>query len=128
MKALPDDMDLATRKLLLQQRSAVLRELLAVQLAQTIEPVLSGANRVQAGGKWVKRHPAVVVALAVALLVWRPHGVVKAASKGWGLWQTWRRVQPLVWPLIQPLVQSFLARQAGGAEGAPQGAKSDKGA
>jgi hypothetical protein len=44
MKALPPDMDLATRKLLLQQRSAVLRELLAVQLSQTwqrMEPVVS---------------------------------------------------------------------------------------
>ncbi|MGE5451631.1 MAG: YqjK family protein [Acidobacteriota bacterium] len=104
MKPLAGQADLATRKLLLQQRSAVLRELLSVQLAQSIEPALTAADRVQAGGKWVKRHPAVVAAVVAALLVWRPAGVVKVAGKGWWLWQTWRRLQPVIWPVLQSIL------------------------
>ncbi len=113
MKALPPDMDLATRKLLLQQRSTVLRELLTVQWAQTIDPVLSAADRVQAGGKWVKRHPSIVAALAAVLLVWRPRGVAKLAGKGWWLWQTWRRLRPLV----QPIVAQWMAAARSPSEG-----------
>lgn len=121
MKALPPDMDLVTRKLLLQQRSAVLRELLSVQLAQTIEPALSTADRVQAGGQWVKRHPAIVAALAAALLAWRPRGVAKLAGKGWWLWQTWRRLQPVIQPIIQPIVAQWMSAAGSPADPAKGG-------
>lgn len=96
MKALPADTDLATRKLLLQQRSAVLRELLSVQVSQTVAPVLNAADRIQAGGHWMKQHPALLAAVAVGLLAWRPRGALKWAGKGWTLWQTWQRIAPLV--------------------------------
>ena len=96
MKALPPDMDLATRKLLLQQRSAVLRELLAVQLSQTVAPVIHTADRVQAGSQWIKRHPVWVAAVALGLMVWRPRGAFKWAGKAWALWQTWQRMEPVV--------------------------------
>ena len=96
MKALPPDIDLATRKLILQQRSAVLRELLAVQLAQTVAPVIQTADRVEAGGKWIKRHPVWIAALALGLMVWRPRGAFKWAGKAWALWQTWQRMAPVV--------------------------------
>lgn len=96
MKTLPPDVDLATRKLLLQQRSAVLRELLAVQLAQTVAPVIHTADRVQVGSKWIKRHPVWVAVAVMGLLVWRPRGALKWAGKAWTLWQTWQRMEPVV--------------------------------
>lgn len=96
MKTLPPDIDLATRKLLLQQRSAVLRELLAVQLAQTVAPVIHTAERVQTGSKWIKRHPVWIAAAVMGLLVWRPRGALKWAGKAWTLWQTWQRMEPVV--------------------------------
>ncbi|HET8694000.1 MAG TPA: YqjK family protein [Aquabacterium sp.] len=96
MKSLPPERDLATRKLLLQQRSAVLRELLALQLERTVEPMFSAADKLNEGGRWVRKHPALMGVLGAALLIWRPRGAMSVLSKGLGLWQTWLRIRPLV--------------------------------
>ncbi|HET8870241.1 MAG TPA: YqjK family protein [Aquabacterium sp.] len=96
MKGLPAEQDLATRKLLLQQRSAVLRELLTLQLERTVEPMFSAADKMQEGGRWVRKHPVWVGLLGAVLLVWRPRGALNMLSKGVGLWQTWLRIQPVV--------------------------------
>lgn len=96
MTPLPPEADLRTRKLLLQQRSAVLREVLAVQLERTLAPVNQAANKAQEGGRWLRQHPLLVGVAAAALLVWRPQGAVSLLSRGWGLWKTWQRVAPLV--------------------------------
>lgn len=96
MKPLPPETDLRTRKLLLQQRSAVLREVLAVQLERTLAPVNQVANKAQEGGRWLRKHPILVGVAAAALLVWRPQGAVSLLSRGWGLWKTWQRIAPVV--------------------------------
>jgi hypothetical protein len=79
--------ELATRKLLLRQRSAVLRHVLAVQVNQTLAPALRVADQVQAGGRWLRGHPALVVAAAAALLVWRPSAILSMVSRGLWLWR-----------------------------------------
>lgn len=84
--------ELATRKLLLQQRSAVLRHVLALQVNQTLAPALRVVDQVQSGGRWLRGHPALVVAAAAALLVWRPRTILRMAGRGWWLWQTWLRL------------------------------------
>lgn len=98
--ALPHDEDLATRKLILQQRSAIQRQMLAIQLKRTLGPALQTADRLQAGGAWAKRHPVLVAGVAAALLAWRPRVILGAAGRAWALWQTWQRVQPVVRRLL----------------------------
>lgn len=84
--------ELATRKLLLQQRSAVLRQVLAVQVNQTLAPALRVADQVQSGGRWLRGHPVLVVAAAAALLVWRPRAILRMVGQGWWAWQAWQRL------------------------------------
>jgi hypothetical protein len=91
----PSD-DLAMRKLLLQQRSAVLRQVLAVQVNQTLAPALGVAQRVQAGGQWLRRHPALVVGAAAALLVWQPKGIFRWGRRLIWAWQTWQHIRAAI--------------------------------
>jgi len=92
--------ELALRKRLLQQRSAVLRHTLGAQIGQGVAPVLAGADRVVAAGQWLRRHPAVLIGAAAALLVWRPKGVIVGAlgmaGRAMWLWQSWHKLQPLL--------------------------------
>ena len=91
---------LALKKRMLQQRSAVLRRTLATQVGQGVGPVLGGADKLMATGQWLRRHPALLVGSAVALLVWRPKGLLRGAlslaGRGLWLWQTWQKLQPVV--------------------------------
>lgn len=96
MKPLPPDLDLSTRKLMLQQRSAVLRELLAVQWQQTTEPVRGGLDRAQRAGSWLKQHPLWVGAVVLGLIIWRPKGVARWMSRGLSAWQAWQHMSPVV--------------------------------
>lgn len=84
--------ELATRKLLLQQRSAVLRHVLALQVNQTLAPAMRVADQLQSGGRWLRGHPALVVGAAAALLVWRPRAILSMAGRGLWLWQTWQHL------------------------------------
>ena len=97
--------ELALRKLMLQQRSAVLRHTLAIQVGEHVAPALGLADRVVASGQWLKRHPALLVGTTVALLIWRPktglQGILSWASRGLALWQTWQQLQPVVARLVQ---------------------------
>lgn len=98
---MPDRMsELALKKRMLRQRSEVLRLTLAVQVNAKVEPLLGLADRAVSTGRWMGRHPYWMVAAAVALSVWRPLGVVRLASRGLWLWQTWQRLQPVVVPLL----------------------------
>ena len=98
--------DLALRKLMLQQRCAVQREVLAVQVRQTFAPAVRTVAQVKAGGQWVKQHPWLVALAGGLLLAWRPRAAVGLLGRGWGLWQTWRRLRPTVQRMLE------LARQA----------------
>lgn len=92
--------ELALRKRALQQRSALLRRTLAQQVGMHVSPALGMADRVVASGRWLRQHPAWLIGGAVALLVWRPKGLLQWAGRGLWLWQTWQRVQPMLAPLL----------------------------
>lgn len=91
--ASPDDLRL--RKLMLLQRSAVQRQMLAIQARQVMAPAVRVADRVKAGGQWVRAHPGLVAGVGVFLLAWRPKAVLSLAARSLGLWSTVRRVLPL---------------------------------
>jgi hypothetical protein len=120
--------ELALKKRLLQQRSAVLRHTLGAQIGQGVAPVLAGADRVVAAGQWLRRHPALLIGAAAALLVWRPKGVIAGAlgmaGRGVWLWQSWHKLQPLLARVraqamaLQSEPESALSRVRGGAQGA----------
>lgn len=92
--------ELALKKRMLRQRSAVLRHAFALQVDARVAPLAGLADRAVSTGRWVGRHPYWVVAAAVALAVWRPKGVVRLAGRGLWVWQTWQRLQPVVLPLL----------------------------
>ena len=87
--------DLQLRKLMLLQRSAVQRQMLAIQARQIMAPAVRVADRVKAGGQWVRAHPALVAGAAALMLAWRPKAVLGLAARSLGLWSTVRRVLPL---------------------------------
>ena len=97
--------ELALRKLMLQQRSAVLRHTLAIQVSEHVAPALGLADRVVASGQWLKRHPSLLVGAAVALLIWRPKSglqdLLRWAGRGLTLWQTVQRLLPVMADLPQ---------------------------
>lgn len=94
MSESPHD-DLRLRKLMLQQRSAVQRQVLAIQSRQLLAPVARTVGRVKAGGQWVREHPALLAGVAALLLAWRPKAVLGLAARSLGLWSTVRRVLPV---------------------------------
>lgn len=118
MKPLPPDLDLATRKLLLQQRSAVLRELLAVQWQQASAPVRGGLERAQRASAWIKGHPLWVGAVVLGLLIWRPRGVGRWMSRGISLWQAWQQ--------FSPVVERWMRRRANAPATAPSDTRADQ--
>ena len=87
--------DLRLRKLMLQQRSAVQRQILGIQSRQLLAPVVQTVVRVKAGGQWVREHPALVAGLAAVLVAWRPKAVLGLAARSLGWWSTVRRVLPV---------------------------------
>jgi hypothetical protein len=91
----PTHDDLRLRKLMLQQRSAVQRQMLAIQTKRLMAPLVQTVGRVQAGGQWVREHPAVVAGVAALVLAWRPRAVLGLAARSLGLWSTVRRVLPI---------------------------------
>ncbi|MDO9237912.1 MAG: YqjK family protein [Aquabacterium sp.] len=102
MSRAPHQVDLALKKRMLRQRSAVLRRTLAVQVGERVSPLMGMADRVVASGRWLRQHPAWLVGAGVALLVWRPKGLTRWAGRGLWLWQTWQRLQPTVTQLMAP--------------------------
>lgn len=88
---------LALKKQRLLLRSAELRNRLQTQ-AQTCAPALAAADRLHGGWRWLKRHPAIPVAVLTTLLVARPRGMWRWLRRGWLLWQmssSWRKAAGL---------------------------------
>lgn len=104
--------ELALKKRMLQQRSAVLRHAFALQVNAKVAPVADMADRALLTGRWLGKHPYWLVAAGVALTVWRPKGMTRLAGRGLWLWQTWQRWQPVVMPLM---LQFTLARKSASA-------------
>jgi YqjK-like protein len=85
--------DLALRKRMLVQRSAVQRHVLALQLDHALRPAVSVVHQARVAGQWVRAHPALVAGVAAALLVWRPKAVWGLLPRAWSLWQLWQRLR-----------------------------------
>jgi hypothetical protein len=92
--------ELALRKQMLRQRRAVLRHAFALQVNARVAPMVGLADQAVAAGRWIGRHPYWVVAVSVALAVWRPKGAARLAGRGMWMWHTWQRLQPVVVPLL----------------------------
>ena len=73
------------------QRTQLARELAplggALQLIDRSRAVLHQS------GQWLKTHPAVLGALVVAVLVWRPHVVFRSLRWGYSAWRSWNRLR-----------------------------------
>ena len=87
----PKQVELVLKKQHLQMRSAALRETFA-DYATAWMPVFAVADRVHAGGIWLRRHPALPVAALAALLVSRPRTVLRWIKRGFFIWQTLRKL------------------------------------
>jgi len=108
--------ELALKKRMLRQRSAVLRHAFALQVNARLAPVAGMADRAVSTGRWLGRHPYWAVAAVVALAVWRPKGIARLAGRGLWLWQMWSRLQPVLTPLLSQLGNPVQAGQASTAE------------
>jgi len=84
--------ELALKKQRLQLASAAQREAFAAY-AKTWQPAFAVADQVRAGANWLRRHPALPVAVLVALLVARPRTLLRLAGRGWFIWQGWKRLR-----------------------------------
>jgi hypothetical protein len=76
----------------LRERIAVQRGQLARDLAplgsalQTVDRARALVRQAQV---WLSTHPAVVTAVVVALVVWRPRAVFRALRWGYAAWRRW---------------------------------------
>ena len=77
-----------------QQRSALSVELApVVGILNTADQVVAGAERTR---RWVSKNPLIAGAGLIALLVWRPKGVLKLAKNGAVGWRAFRLLRSLL--------------------------------
>jgi len=84
--------ELALRKQRLQLKSAELRARWA-HYAAGVRPLCTGVDGARAAAVWVRRHPEVPVAAAVALAVARPRGVLRWLRRAVSAVLLWRRLR-----------------------------------
>lgn len=84
--------ELALKKQRLQMRSATLRRNFADH-ALALQPVCNLADRGREVLCWLRRHPALPVAVFVALLVARPRALLRLAQRGWLVWLALRKLR-----------------------------------
>jgi len=89
---MPREIELALKKQRLQMQSATLRRSFAYH-ALGLQPVFSVADRGRAALLWLSHHPALPVAVLVALLVARPRVVLRWARRGWLAWLALRKLR-----------------------------------
>jgi hypothetical protein len=88
----------ALRKQHLLLQSAALRQQIGQQ-AQPLHPWLARADRIHQAYRWLKRNPALPVALTsglAAFLLTRPRTLLRWLQRGWWLWQTRGRMRGLL--------------------------------
>ncbi|MES2951022.1 MAG: YqjK family protein [Pseudomonadota bacterium] len=73
------------------------------QLAHELAPVSSALQWVDRGRAlvhqaqhWLAANPAVIAAVVVAVMVWRPRAVLRAARWGFATWRSWSRLRGLL--------------------------------
>lgn len=101
----PRLVELALKKQRLQIRSAALRADFSSHAAAW-RPVFAIADQGQAALLWLRRHPAVPVAVLVALLVARPRVLLRWLKRGFFAWQALAKLREVV------SVQSPIARSS----------------
>lgn len=91
----PRLVELALKKQRLQIRSAALRADFSSHAAAW-RPVFAIADQGQAALLWLRRHPAVPVAVLVALLVARPRVLLRWLKRGFFAWQVLAKLRVLL--------------------------------
>ncbi|HEX8986651.1 MAG TPA: YqjK family protein [Rhodocyclaceae bacterium] len=86
------EVEFALKKQRLQYRSAELRARFA-EYAYGVAPVLRAGDAVVDGVRWIRRHPEVIAAAGLGLVIARPRGVLRWARRGVAAWQAWGRVR-----------------------------------
>lgn len=83
------------RERIRMQRGELARELAPV--AATLHSMDSARAWLHRAGQWMAAHPGVVVAAAVAVVVWKPRAVLRtgrwalSAWRNWAHWRSWIR-------------------------------------
>lgn len=77
-----------------QQRTALAVELAPVVFAlDTADQVIEGAEKTR---RWIGENPVIAGIGLIALLIWRPKGVLKLAKNGAVGWRTLRLIRRLL--------------------------------
>jgi hypothetical protein len=77
-----------------QQRTALRVELAPVAgILATADQLIAGAEKTR---RWIGENPVIVGIGLVALLIWRPKGVLKLAKSGVVSWRTLRLIRRLL--------------------------------
>lgn len=85
-------LELALKKQRLQIASEGLRAEFGL-CAAGLAPAFAGADCAVEGTRWLRRHPQLVVAAAVALLVVRPKRAWRWARRAFVGWQVWQQLR-----------------------------------
>lgn len=85
-------LDLATRRGELTAEIAMQRVALAGRV-RPMERVLGAADHVVDGARWLKRHPQVIAAFAVGLVVAKPRRAWRWTKRAFFLWRSWRTLR-----------------------------------
>lgn len=91
----PSSLELALRKQRLQIASDGLRADFA-RNAAGLAPAFGVADCAADGVRWLRRHPQVIVAAGVALVVARPRRAWRWARRAFVGWKVWRKLQGLL--------------------------------
>ena len=89
-----NSLDLALKKQRLLLESERLREKFA-RNGRGVQPAFQAADLAVAGLQWMKRHPEVVVGVAVAFVVARPKTVWRMGRWIYAGWGTWKPISQL---------------------------------
>ena len=82
----------------LRERIGVQRMQLALELAplgSALQLMDRGRDVLHQAGQWMLTHPAVLSALVVAVMVWRPRVVFRTLRWGYTTWRNWAWLRTL---------------------------------
>jgi hypothetical protein len=84
------DLELALKKQRLQLRSALLRQQMSAHAAN-IAPLGTAVDGLRSAVAWLRAHPLLPIAAAVALIVARPRRALRWGNRAFSLWQLGKR-------------------------------------